>query len=127
MKKGDKLAALLIIALLVISTAGVFIYKSYIEGSSKIAVIKQNGTVIKTINLNSIKDNEEFIIKYDGNHFNKIRVEKGRISIIDADCPDKICVKTGWISNPGQNIVCLPHKLIISIEGKNSNYDDITR
>lgn len=127
MKKGDKIAALIIIVLLVISTAGVLIYKNRMESSSRIALIKQDGKLIKTINLSTVKNSEEFIIKYKDNDFNKIKVEKGRIRITDANCPDKICVKKGWISKPGENIVCLPHRLIISIDGKNSNYDDITR
>ena len=127
MKKGDEIAALIIIVLLVISTAGVLIYKNRMESSSRIALIKQDGKLIKTINLSTVKNSEEFIIKYKDNDFNKIKVEKGRIRITDANCPDKICVKKGWISEPGENIVCLPHRLIISIAGKNSKYDDITR
>ena len=34
----------------------------------------------------------------------------------DADCPDKDCVNQGWISRPGQMIVCLPNRLVIKIE-----------
>ncbi len=33
-----------------------------------------------------------------------------------ADCHDKICVKTGAISQKGEVIACLPHKLIIEIK-----------
>lgn len=127
MKKGDKIAASIIIILLAISTAGVLIYKNHMGSSDRIALIKQDGKLIKTINLNIVKNSQEFTIKYKENDFNKVKVEKGRICIIDANCPDKICVKKGWISDPGENIVCLPHRLIISIDGKNLKYDDITR
>ncbi|HAP9081438.1 TPA: hypothetical protein IWD14_002472, partial [Enterococcus faecium] len=34
--------------------------------------------------------------------------------------PDQIAVRTGWISKPGQTSICLPHKLVISIEKKES-------
>ncbi|WP_446899109.1 NusG domain II-containing protein [Clostridium sp. LBM24168] len=127
MKKGDKIALAIIILVVILSIAGVFAYKNYISGSKKIAIIKQDGKVIKNIDLNKVSGTEQFIIKYKGSHFNKIKMQKGKISIEDADCPDKICIKTGWISEPGQSIVCLPHKLIIEIEGKNSDYDNITR
>lgn len=126
MKKGDKIAAILITGIIILSFIGVFAYKHYISGSSRIAVIEQNGKVIKTIDLNNIKEKSEFVISYDKNHFNKIELEPGKIRIIDADCPDKVCVKTGWISDPGQTTVCLPHKLMIRIEGKNSSYDQIS-
>ena len=41
----------------------------------------------------------------------------------DADCPDKVCVKTGKIKNPGQTIVCLPHRTVIEITGDNADID----
>ncbi|MBV7276795.1 NusG domain II-containing protein [Clostridiaceae bacterium UIB06] len=126
MKKGDKIAAILLISLIIVSFIGVFIYKTYVKGSNRIAVVEQNGKIVKTIDLNKIKEKSEFILPYNNGHFNKIEVEPGKIRFIDADCPDKICVKTGWISEPGQTAVCLPHKTIIRIEGKNSSYDQIS-
>lgn len=127
MKKGDKIAAILLLGLIIASFIGVFIYKSYVKGSSRIAVVEQNGKVVKTIDLNKVKEKSDFILPYDNGHFNKIEVEPGKIRFIDADCPDKVCVKTGWISEPGQTAVCLPHKMIIKIQGKNSSYDQISR
>ena len=41
----------------------------------------------------------------------------------DADCPDKVCVKTGKIKKPGQTIVCLPHRTVIEITGDNADID----
>lgn len=125
MKKGDKIAAIIVLCLIVISSIGVFAYKRYVSGSSRIAVIEQNGKVIKTIDLKKVESKSEITIPYN-DHYNKIELEPGKIRFIDADCPDKVCVKTGWISEPGQTAVCLPHKLMIKIEGKNSNYDQIS-
>ena len=45
-----------------------------------------------------------------------IRVEPGRIAVIGADCPDKVCVEAGWRSDSASPIVCLPHRLVIRIE-----------
>ena len=127
MKKADKIIAIIIALLIVLSTAVVFIYINYSKGTEKIAVIKQNTKVIKTIDLNKVDTPEEFTIKFNNTNYNKIRVEKGRICIIDADCPNKICIKSGWISKSGETIVCLPHKLQIEIEGTNKDYDNISR
>ncbi|MEW6229491.1 MAG: NusG domain II-containing protein [Bacillota bacterium] len=41
----------------------------------------------------------------------------GRVRISESDCPDKICVRTGWITRPGQVIVCLPNRIVVEIEG----------
>jgi len=35
--------------------------------------------------------------------------------VAQADCPDKICVHTGPISQEGEVIACLPHGVIIYI------------
>ena len=42
------------------------------------------------------------------------------IGIIDADCRDKICIKSGFISKPGQLSVCLPHKLMVEIKSNDT-------
>lgn len=47
-----------------------------------------------------------------------IHVENGELWVEDADCPDKICEKTGRISKKGQSIVCLPNRVVIKIIGK---------
>ncbi|MFL0197962.1 NusG domain II-containing protein [Clostridium sp. WILCCON 0269] len=118
MKKGDKIVVIFISIVIVISTVGAFIYKEYEKGLNKIAVIKENGKITKTIDLNKVKSTYTFTVKYDKLHFNKIEVQKGRIRISDSDSPRKIGMKMGWISEPGQNVICVPYKLIVEIEGK---------
>lgn len=49
-----------------------------------------------------------------------IEVKEGRVRVVESSCFQKICVNTGWINKPGQNIVCLPNKVLITIEGKES-------
>ncbi|WP_139650577.1 NusG domain II-containing protein [Raoultibacter phocaeensis] len=48
---------------------------------------------------------------------NVIVVEHGEAHMGDADCPGHDCIEQGAISNPGEIIVCLPHKLIVTVEG----------
>ncbi|MFT5876028.1 MAG: hypothetical protein ACI8WT_005030 [Clostridium sp.] len=121
MKKGDKIVFIILVIIVVIALSGAGIYKMAIKGSENIAVIKREGIVLKTIDLTKVVKPEEFTIKTDNGHYNTISVKHNGISIIDADCPHKECVKSGWISEPGEMIVCLPFKLIINIEGKVDN------
>lgn len=121
MKKGDKVVGIILLIIIVITLGTASIYKTLIKGSENIAVIKREGKVLKTIDLNKVVSTQEFTIKTDKGNYNKILVKHNAISIVDADCPHKECVKSGSISEPGQMIVCLPFKLIISIEGQNNS------
>ena len=49
--------------------------------------------------------------------YNKIVVSGGQVRVTQADCPDKICVHHAAISHDKETIVCLPHKLVVEIEG----------
>lgn len=41
----------------------------------------------------------------------------GRARMVESDCPDQVCVRTGWITRPGQVIVCLPNRIVVRLEG----------
>ncbi len=49
------------------------------------------------------------------------------MQILEADCPDKVCIKDGMIIKPGQSLVCLPNKVVVEIKGvKNAETDDVS-
>lgn len=48
---------------------------------------------------------------------NLLQIEDGKASVTEADCPDKICVRSAAISRRGQTIVCLPHRLVVEVLG----------
>ena len=59
---------------------------------------------------------------------NMLVIEDGSVSVTEADCPDKLCVKQRCISKDGESIVCLPHKLVITVVGgEEAEYDGFTR
>jgi hypothetical protein len=47
--------------------------------------------------------------------------------VAQAACPGRDCQHTGWIDQPGEQIVCLPNRLIITITGTvPSEFDAVT-
>ncbi len=48
---------------------------------------------------------------------NTMVVRDGKVHMESAECPDKLCVHMGTISYTGQAIICLPNKLVLTIEG----------
>lgn len=100
-------------ALLVIAAAGIavwFVMKNA-ERDNPTAEIIQDGKLLRTVPLS---ENTEFIIECAGG-YNTVMVKDGAVMISDADCPDRICVKTGSISGGAVPIVCLPHRLEIRV------------
>ena len=57
--------------------------------------------------------------------YNIVAVEDGKVFVKDANCRDRICVNSAAIYKKRQSIVCLPHKLVIEIEGEDIEESDI--
>lgn len=49
--------------------------------------------------------------------YNVVEIGEKGVFVSEADCPDQICVQEGIKSGGSDVIICLPHKLIISLEG----------
>ena len=61
------------------------------------------------------------IVLGEGEHTNTLVIEGGKARIVEASCPDKICVGQGTVQYAGESIVCLPHKLVVTIQGGAAN------
>lgn len=124
MKQGDRVLAAIILIFGVVAVA----WWLRPASGDLVAEIKLNGQVIKTINLSQVQEPYQFTIHAGQEQYNVVRVERGRIRVVEANCPNQIDVKQGWITAPGQTIVCLPHRLVITIRGKaEPSVDDIVR
>ena len=89
---------------------------------SPTARITRDGKLLEEIALEKVDEPYSFTLE-DGSGSNTVQVEKGRIRISEADCPDQICVNQGWISGGAVPIVCLPHRLMIEIVGGGGGLD----
>lgn len=54
---------------------------------------------------------------------NTLIIKDGEAYVSEADCPDKICVHHSKIHRKGEAIICLPHKLTVSIIGNGAEID----
>ena len=78
------------------------------------ARILRDGVLLEEIDLNQVEESYTLTFE-DERGTNTVLVEPGRIRIAEADCPDQVCVKQGWISGGAVPIICLPHRLTIEI------------
>lgn len=51
-------------------------------------------------------------------HYNVILCRDGEVQMLQSNCPDQICVHHSVISAAGENIICLPHKVVVDIFGE---------
>lgn len=79
------------------------------------ADIYQDGELLQSIPLSTVTDSFSFTLSDDQGDFNTICVEAGRIGILSASCPDKLCVRQGFINSSLLPITCLPNHLVIQI------------
>ncbi|CBZ02204.1 membrane protein [Clostridium botulinum A2B3 87] len=129
MKKGDKIVIYIVSILLALSVISIIFFKFFVKSENAVAVIKQNGKIIEKVDLSKVKEKRQLKINYnDKNHkgYNVIEIDKGSIRFIDADCPDKVCIKSGVLKKPGETAACLPHKLIITIEKNDKEVDEVS-
>lgn len=109
-----------IIIIAVIFLAGILgsIYVMTRPHGSTVDII-QDGKILYSFDLSSAAD-RTIDIEYNG-RINRVRLENGQIYVEEADCPDKICVKTGPLRSDGLPIVCLPNHLIIKFADKDND------
>jgi len=123
--KGDKLLILIVVIFSIISL--IFVNKSVISYGEKYVSIQVDGKEIKKVIFDSSVVGKTIPIRTEYG-YNLIEIGDEKVRVIEADCPDKLDVKQGYISKVGEIIVCLPNRLVIEIKGANTeiNIDDIS-
>ena len=124
MSKSSKWVLALLAAAAVLATAALVIPPKQQE--DPVARITLDGELVKEIKLNQVGASFSFTVTGVSGLTNTILVEKGRIRVEAADCPDQVCVDQGFISDGTVPIVCLPNHLVIEIIGGGEAFDAAT-
>mgnify|MGYP001360782972 CR=1 FL=1 len=115
-------------ALIVLSFVPVWIFGIARAGEADkggfIAIVSVDHQEVKRIRLDHAAD-QTFTVEDGDGGYNTIEVQHGKIRVKGANCSDQVCVRTGFISEPGETIVCLPHKVVIEIKGMEQSEDGL--
>ena len=57
---------------------------------------------------------------------NVCEIKNGEVKMIEADCPDHLCLKQRAVDSTGGTIVCLPNKVVIEGEKGDSSAEEDT-
>ncbi len=107
-KKNDKKLLTIVLAVALIAFA---IVKIFFRSEGEKVLISIDGVEYGTYSL--YKETSFDIINEYGT--NTIVISGGQVYVLEADCPDQICVEHAPISTTEETIVCLPHKLVVEI------------
>lgn len=114
MTKGDKYLIVFIVVISLLSL--LYVKKSAFNYKGKYISIQVNGKEIKKIIFDKSVIGKTIPIETEYG-YNLIEIGDEKVRVIEADCPDKLDVKQGFISKTGEVIVCLPNRLVIEIKG----------
>ncbi len=95
-----------------------------LDGNLSLEIYK-DGDLYQEVDL-SVSQNSQITITGGEGNFNVVEIKDGLVRVKEADCPNQVCVKTGWLSMPGQTAFCAPNRLKITIKGKSNEVDALT-
>lgn len=122
MKKGT--VVLIIITAMLLTASGIAAYMTYhAKNEEKIAYVYRGDELLYTIDLENVEQIYTIELISDDGHKNTMEVRRGEIGIISANCPDKICVKTGFIGDGVMPIVCVPNEVMIVVRDGGGQID----
>lgn len=96
-----------------------------INDGTPIAIVSVKNIEIMRIPLTEKSFTEVLDICTTESGDNVLEIKNNKVRVRNSNCPEQICVRTGFISKPGQSIICLPHKLIVEIEYAVNNMEDL--
>ncbi len=94
-------------------------YVQTASGSARQVEITVDGRPYAVYPLNEIKSTKAVEIQTEFG-YNRVEITQEGARVTDADCPDKLDVRAGWITKPGQSLICLPNRLVVQLTGADS-------
>ena len=113
MKKAD-----FIIIAVVAVIVGILVFFLYgvNNDSGAYVQLEVDGTVVETLLLD--EDAVREIETEDGGR-NVLVIKDGKAEMSEANCPDGICTNHSKIHRNGESIICLPHKVVVTVVNEN--------
>jgi len=113
----------LLVSLLALSIYGLFFVQSVMPKGTDV-VIEVDGKKTHRLPLG-----QDRVITVHGREGRTVvEIKGGRVRVTESACPNRICIKQGWIDRGA--IVCLPNRVVVSVRnesGGESELDAVSR
>lgn len=117
---GDALVALIIVAAALCSLLAL----PKTRGDGLTALVTVNGSTVWSCSLAHAA--EPIRYEVEGEYPLTLEVSDRGVRVVEASCPGEDCRHTGLISKAGQQIICLPNRMVITLQGGTPSYDAMT-
>lgn len=121
LKVGDKIVILLIL----FSAIGIYAYFTFQSVNdymgTKIVIIEVDGKIVYRQRLPVAETKQVKIYASNGQDWDLIEFNADRVRVIESTCPKKIVRQMGWIVRPGQQLICVPNRMLIYFQGEADN------
>lgn len=102
---------------------GCFLLRGFVfHGDAVYVEFSQDGRIMRRVRLADMEGQDIRIDAADGG-YNLVHVENGSVFVREADCVNGDCIRQGTICHTGESIICLPHKLAVTIIGNTDGTD----
>ena len=105
---------IILIAAVLLLACGLWLATELSKEEGAYAVVVVNG--VETARYPLDRD-AEIRLETENVGYNILVIKDGEADVIEASCPDKICVNQHAIDQTGETITCLPNKTVIKIVG----------
>ena len=104
---------LLLVAILLILGGALALFLRFTRQAGAAVTVQIDGKVVMELPLSE----DTQLVLGEGAHTNTLVIKGGAARVVDASCPDRLCVGQGAVQYAGESIVCLPHKLVVTVRG----------
>lgn len=102
----------ILISVVILLAVAVIVFMNLTKESGSYVTIFVDGKEYKTL---SLDEDVTFTVEGEQGESNTLAIKDGYVDMIDANCPDKLCVKDRSIHYNNDTITCLPNRVVLQI------------
>lgn len=88
------------------------------------AQVVLDGELVLSCRLDELEDPMQYQV--EGEYPLTLELSRGGVRVLETTCPGEDCRHMGTVSTVGRQIICLPNRLVVTLQGETASYDAMT-